>query len=294
MSLRKIQRIGITTRHKIENPKVLDKLVECLIESKKEVYLSRKAVTNLSKKNPKVGLTKDLPLEEKLDLLIVLGGDGSILNAVQKMPHLSTYVLGINAGTLGFLSEIPPDNLENTCLTIWDDHYSRDERMLLQGSIERNGKSILEFRALNEVVISQSAISRLVEIPTTIDDIPITVFRADGLIVATPTGSTAYNLSAGGPIIHPRVEAMILTPIAPFSFSQKPLVIPAEKTVEMDIIDSNKEAMMISIDGQVHETLKPGDKITLSRHPESVTFLRLPQESYFSTLREKLKWGEGL
>ena len=290
---KKIHHVGITTLQEVKNPKLLANLIHCLRGSKKEVYISDRTAEGLSKNDPILSDIHKLPNKVILDLLIVLGGDGTILSAVHKLHSLDTYIFGINEGHLGFLSEVQPDNLESTCLTIWDANYTLDERMLLKIEIERKGEN-KEYRALNELVISQSGVARLVELPTKVGGDELSTFRADGLIIATPTGSTAYNLSAGGPILYPRLEAMIITPIAPFSFMQKPLVLPADKTVSIDISDCNKGQMIMTIDGQTHESLQCGDTIKVSRHSEKAKFLRLPEENYFKTIREKLKWGERL
>ncbi len=291
---KKITRIGIACQKKLENPKVLESVMHCLIASKKEVFLLPHTKENLLHEHDELPYVEDLSKEDPLHLIIALGGDGTILRTVHRLSSFDTYLFGINAGHLGFLSEVQPDNLENTCLRIWDSVYTIDERMLLDIKIQKKDGKTISYHALNEVVVSQSAVARLIELPVTIGDQPLTVFRADGLIVATPTGSTAYNLSAGGPILHPRIEAIILTPIAPFSLSQKPLVIPAEKTITFEVTDCNRENMVLTIDGQETEPLHCGDKVTIAEHPKKVKFLRLPEESYFNTLREKLKWGERL
>ena len=293
---KKITSVGITVRKDASTTELLGKVLHCLSGGgNKKIYLFESARSQLPADFPlAVEDIEDMAPQEHLDLLIVLGGDGTILSAVRKLQSFDTYVLGINAGTLGFLSEIAPSSFEDSCLNIWDGHYSLDERMLLSVTIQKKDGSKISHQALNEAVVSQSAVARLVEIPTKIDGTEITTFCADGLIVATPTGSTAYNLSAGGPIVHPGLKAIILTPIAPFSFSQKPLVIPSDKTVTLEISPCSREGIILTLDGQVNEELAEGDRLTITAFPETAKFLRLPGEAYFTTLRNKLKWGERL
>ncbi len=294
MKRQEIQKIGITTKSEMSRPDLIEKTIACLQKCGKTIYLSTHARKNLANTHPDIGNMRDITPPDRLDLIICLGGDGTILRTVRKLVSFDTPILGVNTGNLGFLSAIPAEDIENTCLKIWDSDYTIEERLLLSIQIVKENGSLQKYSALNEVVVSQSAIARIINLPVKVDGELLAVFRADGLIIATPTGSTAYNLAAGGPIIHPKVESMILTPVSPFSFSQKPLVIPAQKVVSLEIIDCNKEEAVITIDGQVHEPLRCGDVIEVTKHEETAKFLRLPGETYFNTLRKKLKWGESL
>ncbi|MBI5415158.1 NAD(+)/NADH kinase [Candidatus Peregrinibacteria bacterium] len=289
----KMNKIGISTRWEMKHPEILEHLISCLLKSDKEIFLSEKSREHLLKEHTDLKDISDMPKNEKLDLLIVLGGDGTILSSIRKLSSFNTYIFGINAGDFGFLSEVPPMDLEDTCTRLWNEDYTIDERMLLSAEIRKKSGKKKTYLALNEVVISQSTISRLINLPTKIDGVLLTSYRADGLILATPTGSTAYNLSAGGPIVHPRVQAFILTPIAPFSLTQKPVVVPADKTVSLEIVDCNRDDTVITFDGQIHESLACGDTVHIQRYHETAKFLRFPEERYFTTLRKKLKWGEG-
>lgn len=195
-------------------------------------------------------------------------------------------------GHLGFLSEIPPVQIRKTLDKLFAGKFTVDSRMMLCVELFRSGKKIGTYHALNEVAISQATISRLIELRTRVNGVKLANFSADGLLVVTPTGSTAYSLSAGGPIVHPSIRAMILTPVCPHSFSQKPIVIPDSKKIEI-IVASDYETMNLTMDGQQNVKVKKDDMIKI-RKDGSVDFLRLPTEHYFMNLRDKLGWGEGV
>lgn len=229
--------------------------------------------------------------EHQIDLLLTLGGDGTILRAIRKLPHLKTPILGINFGTLGFLSEVTPDEFFAYLPAILSGkEVSIDERSLLAIEIMREDGSAEQLYSFNEAVISQNTISRLIKLRTKVNGEEVATYHADGLIVATPTGSTAYSLSAGGPIVSPGVPALILTPICPHSFSQKPIVLPDTSIIEI-VSESEASEIAITLDGQRIVPLDKGDRIVLKKHTETVQFLRLKGETYFHTLRGKLGWA---
>lgn len=285
-----MKNIAITTKHDLKDKEVLVELIKWLRKSGKKIFLDDNAQRNYGDNHEKIG---KYSFKEDVDLLFVLGGDGTVLRAVRSLQNLTTPIFGINAGHLGFLSEVQPDNLEKICLHLWNGEYTQDLRMMINIAIFREGKLVYDFRALNELVVNQSGVARIVELPTYVNDEPVAIYRADGLIVATPTGSTAYSLSAGGPILYPKMEAFILTPIAPHSFNQKPIVITPEKTIRILTENTNKEPVAITLDGQVSQELEYADEILVTCHSEKVKFLRLYEERFFKTLRGKLGWGEG-
>lgn len=228
----------------------------------------------------------------QVDLLLVMGGDGTILSVVRSMQKFEVKIFGINMGNLGFLSEIAPVQINQTLAKIFRGDYTLDSRMMLYIEVFRNGKSVKKFHALNEAVISQGALARLIKLRTRVNHRKLTMYHADGLIIATPTGSTAYSLSAGGPILYPSIDAFILTPIAPHSFTQKPIVIPADKKIQITVENKSKR-INLSIDGQESFKLEHKDEVVICRDG-TAQFVRLPTESFFKTLREKLDWGKKL
>ncbi len=285
-----MEKIGLTAkRTNVERyAPVFRRVYNYLVKLKKEVYIE-KHVAEL------IGLKKYNPFNRgktPVDLLLVMGGDGTILSVVRTMRKFNAKIFGINMGNLGFLSEIPPVQINKTLGKIFAGDYTIDKRLMLHVEVIREGKVINQFHALNEAAISKGTISRLVNLRAKVNGKKLTTYHADGLIISTPTGSTAYNLSAGGPILYPSIGAFVLTPIAPHSFTQKPIIIPDEKKVEI-LIDSKNRHIFLSIDGQESTSLEYGDVIRIRRDGDA-HFVRLPTESFFKTLREKLDWGKKL
>lgn len=232
-----------------------------------------------------------------IDLLLVIGGDGTILRAVRELADLHVPVLSINRGTVGFLAEMSLGEASELLPQFLSGAIGiADVRSLLDVSVLRRDDEIFHGRALNEAVIAQGTIARLVNLDARINGEALTRYHADGLIVATPTGSTAYSLAAGGPIVHPGLSAMILTPINPHSFSQKPVVTPDSATVEVQVMTKDNPyddtEVYLTLDGQSSISLKNGDRVQCRVAADRVTFLRRSENRFFWTLREKLSWGE--
>jgi NAD+ kinase len=281
-----MKKVAIVSRMHLEkHEKTFHSVVRYLKKEGKEMFLEERVAKLMGLKKYK----EFIPGETKVDLVIVMGGDGTILRIVSKMKDINCKFFGINMGHLGFLSEIPPVQIGKTLGRIFAGHHTIDKRMMLQIDLERNKKKIKQFHALNEVSVTQGTLSRLITLKTKVDGKKLANYRSDGLIVATPTGSTAYNLSAGGPIVYPTMKAMIITPICPHSFNQKPIVIPDNKKVSV-LVASDYETINLTIDGQRSLLVQNGDIIHVKRGA-SVEFIRLPKESYFQTLRKKLGWG---
>lgn len=236
--------------------------------------------------------------QEDIDLLVVLGGDGTILRTVREMTDYSVPLLTINKGTVGFLSELHLKEMEAELPKLLNGEGIIEERSLLTVKGSRGSETVFQGIALNEAVIAQGTIARLVDLQTSVNGERLTTFHADGLIIATPTGSTAYSLAAGGPIVHPSQQATILTPINPHSFTQKPIVIPSEQEVSVEVLTKENKfkdtEVVCTLDGQVYIPLQSGDRITACCCGTSVKFLRRKQDTFYGTLREKLKWGERL
>ncbi|MBN2306928.1 NAD(+)/NADH kinase [Candidatus Peregrinibacteria bacterium] len=282
-----IESIAIVSRRNLDNHKaVFEKIIKYLKSKKKKVYLEERVSIMLGLKKYdkfKAGVTD-------VDLILVMGGDGTILRVLSQLDSDRTRFFGINMGHLGFLSEIPPVQIKKTFDKIFSGKYTIDSRMMLHAELYRKGKKLKEFNALNEVVVSQATLSRLIVLKTKVDGAKLANFNADGLLVATPTGSTAYSLSCGGPIVHPYLSAIIITPICPHSFNQKPLVLPDNKKIEI-IVASDYESMNMTVDGQKNVKVRNGDVIKVRKNGY-VEFIRLPSEHYFMNLRNKLGWGE--
>lgn len=231
-----------------------------------------------------------------LDLLLVIGGDGTIFRAIREIRLDRIPILGINRGAVGFLAEIDADEIESALPPLLSGEGAIEERRLLSVEVHRGRSIPFRGRAVNEAVIAQGAIARLLHLQTTVSGEPLTTYHADGLIIATPTGSTAYSLSAGGPIVHPRLPALILTPINPHSFTQKPIVLPGGNIISVEVIRRTRTAknddVSLTLDGQVYERLRSGDRVVVGTDAQTIPFLRRRQDTFLRTLRTKLHWGE--
>jgi len=229
-------------------------------------------------------------LAVRSDAIVVVGGDGTLLSVAREIGSSRTPLLGVNLGSLGFLTEVRLEDLIPAMQMVAAGRYRVASRQRLRVEIVRVGHVIARHDVLNDVVINKSALARILDIHVEVDGRFMTVFKADGLIVATPTGSTAYSLSAGGPIVDPSVGAMILCPICPHTLTNRPVMIPDRSVVDVGL-SHNHGNVYVTIDGQVGSPFLPGDRIRIrkSRHP--VRLIELPQKDYFSVLRQKLKWG---
>jgi NAD+ kinase len=232
----------------------------------------------------------DLP-QHKPNLVIVLGGDGTLLAAARAFARTTTPILSVNLGSLGFLTETPLSDLYAT-LEAWCDNCADIEvRSMMHAEIIRDGETIQEWDALNDVVIAKGTIARMGDFSVEIEKQFVATFRADGIIVSTPTGSTAYNLAANGPIVMPSVNAMLVTPICPHLLTIRPIVVPGEATVSVRVVGVPNE-IYLTVDGQEAVQLRLGDYVHCQRSEASVRLLRHQPNGLFSVLRSKLKWGE--
>ena len=289
-----IQKIGITVRHSLSGKLKGEffKILQLLKKREKTIVLCPLA-KKLVKNSPEFSDLPEIFGEiSGLDLFLFFGGDGTLLKTVNTYaPEIfSIPLFGVNAGNVGFFSSLVPENMERGFDEIFSGKFSLDERMVLE--IEISGKTQKKTKvlyALNEAVIHHNKIARLRKITTKISNELLTEYKADGLIVSTPTGSTAYNLSAGGPIVAVQMDAFIITPLAPSGFSQRPIVIPPEKILDFQV-DGD---MLLSVDGQEYFTISADDTIQITQHKTQLRFLRLAEESYYKNIREKLGWGKG-
>ena len=289
--LKKIQKVGIISKRSIVNhKKVLQKLVRFLKKHKKEVLLDNNCCDLI----PKAEGYKKEKILSTADLSIVLGGDGTLLKTARRLSRKKTLILGVNFGNLGFLTECHPDRMYETLEKIFKGDYHVDKRSMLRVTVYRQGKKLDTFLALNDGVINQGAFARLIKMDLEVDNRKLVKVKADGLIVATPTGSTAHSLSAGGPIVHPYIAGLTLTPICPASLAMRPIVLPHEKNLTVIIKTQRREDTAhigLTIDGQDTFQLQFGDRITFRRSKRSVNFART-RNRYYRMLRTKLNWGE--
>jgi NAD+ kinase len=229
----------------------------------------------------------------KAEMLVVLGGDGTLLRSIRMSAPREIPILGVHMGYLGFLTEVTEHEVFPALEDVLKGHYLRDERIMLEATLHRGQDLIVQQHILNDVVINKSALARIFDIEVWVDETFITCYRADGLIVSTPTGSTAYNLAADGPIVHPKVEAVILTPICPHMLSNRSIVLPDTQAVTL-IVTSKKASdnIFLTLDGQKGYPLEVGDKLMVRRGTHRAILLRFPQRDFFQVLRTKLKWQE--
>lgn len=225
------------------------------------------------------------------DLIIVVGGDGSMLNAAHIAVDYGLPVLGINRGRLGFLTDIRPDELHKVN-EVLAGKFVEEERFLLQAKIEHDGKNSIESIALNDVVLLPGNIAHMIEFDVYVNEQLIYTQRADGIIVATPTGSTAYALSGGGPILHPTLDAIVLVPMFPHTLSSRPIVLKGDSIITIILSPSNEASPRVSCDGQKRIPLDPGGKLIIKKKPEPLRLIHPLDYNYFKTLREKLGWEE--
>ncbi len=236
------------------------------------------------------GRTRQL-VADSSQLLLVLGGDGTMLAAARLAASRNIPILPINMGSLGFLTSFTLDELYPALEDTLTGRSSISQRVMLQVQLERAGSVIENQSALNDAVINKGALARMIELHLIINSEFVCRYRADGLIVASPTGSTAYSLSAGGPIVHPAVESFVITPICPHMLSDRPLVIRDSSSIEMKL-SADTESVFLTLDGQRGIPLQPADRVRISRAKESLKLIQPPKKSYFEILRSKLKWGD--
>src|SRR5262249_34200499 len=235
---------------------------------------------------------QETSLASKADVLLVLGGDGTMLNAARLAGERGIPILGVNMGGLGFLTEVRPENLYPSLERVFANDFVLDERLMLRTRIHRRGETVAQGILLNDVVISKGTVARMIELKIAIHGRFVTNMRGDGLIVSSPTGSTAYSLSAGGPIIDPAVQSLILTPISPHTLTHRPLIVPGE--AELDVtLTSRDDGAMATLDGQVAVAITQGDTVAIQTSQQRTRLIRFPETNYYDVLRAKLKWGDG-
>jgi NAD+ kinase len=242
---------------------------------------------------PDAGLrtVTDAELPHNADMAIAIGGDGTMLKAVRILADNRIPLLGINRGRLGFLADIPAGSVEAHLEQILDGNYVEDERIQLQCQVDRDNKTIMHGDAFNDVIIQRWNVAKLIQITTYVNGKLVNTQRSDGLIIASPTGSTAYALSGGGPILHPDLDALVLVPICPHTLSNRPIVIDGDDTIEVVIDTTQIDHARLTCDGEVQYELAPGDRVTVRKKPNKIRLIHPVDHDHFSILRAKLNWG---
>jgi len=287
-------KIGVIGKHGEAQrvSEALQILSEFLVESGKEVYLDSATSELVPTLDHKVVSRKELG--ELCDVCIVVGGDGTLLNAARCLARYEVPLIGVNLGRLGFLTDISIEEMITNLEKIFAGEYNEEPRGLLQASIYRQSELINASIAFNDVVVHKWNGARMLEYETYIDGKFINSTRSDGLIVSTPTGSTGYALSGGGPILHPCLHAIVLVPICPHTMTYRPIVVYADSTIVIIVKDCNQAEAQVTCDGQINLGLQPEDKIEITRHEKLVRLIHPSSYDYYSILRAKLHWGKKL
>ena len=229
-------------------------------------------------------------ISQQADLLIVLGGDGTLLSVARAAHPHNIPILAVNLGSLGFLAEISIDELYPTLENILAGKFEIENRMLLNACIWRNGEKVEDHNVLNDVVINKGAVARVINLQVLVNGQYMTSYRADGLIIATPTGSTAYSLSAGGPIIHPSMHTLVLSPICPFTLTNRSILIPDQSIIQVKLT-AEYDDVRITLDGQEGYDMRAGDILEIKKTKTTLQLIRGPNKNYYQILRDKLHWG---
>ncbi len=288
-ALMTIKKIGIVSKpRKAEIREIVPQLVEWLRERGIEVLIDKEtgAILESSEKC----LTRN-ELPGKVDLLVVLGGDGTLLAAARALYRREVPIFAVNLGDLGFLTVITRDELYPALEGVLSGNYRSERRVQIEGELVRADEVLSSFRALNDVVLNKGAIARIQDFEVYADGEFISNYKSDGLIVATPTGSTAYSLAAGGPVVSPFVEAFVITPICAHTLTNRPLVVRDTATIEI-VVKSQREAAYLTVDGQVGIATHSEDIIRVRKSDSCIELIQPPQRNYYEILRQKLKWGE--
>jgi len=234
---------------------------------------------------------RKVEIMQQADLVIVLGGDGTLLSVARRASVREVPILGVNLGSLGFLTSTTTSELFSTLEQVLGGEYEVERRSLLEATLVRNDKGIESFQVLNDVVINKGALARIIDLEAWVDDHYLCTYKADGLIVATPTGSTAYSLAAGGPIIAPSVGVVVLSPICPHMLTNRPIVLPDTANIRV-VLHTADEDVILTLDGQEGHPLKRGDTVSIKRSGSTVSLIKPQNRAFFEVLRSKLRWGE--
>jgi len=288
-----VKRIGVVVKpHQPDALTTLCRLTEWLNE--RDIGLVGGSEIERERIEHETGCAIDVATQAELagqvDLILVLGGDGTMIATARMIGDTEVPVLGVNYGGLGYLAEFRIEELFAALESILAGNYKLQRRLMLSIELRRGEKIVTGNRVLNDAVVNKSALARIIEIETYLNEQFVNSFRADGLIVSTPTGSTAYNLSAGGPVIFPSMNAVVITPICPFTLSNRPIVVPDDSLIEVRLKTGNEE-VALTLDGQVGFPLQVGDRIVIRKSNTTFNLIQPANRNYFDVLRDKLKWG---
>ena len=280
--------IGILTKPKFPEIKnILHDVVAWLRARSIDVILDTTSAMLLDEQG---GYEKTL-LASKADVLLVLGGDGTMLSAARLAGERGIPILGVNMGGLGFLTEVRLENLYPSLERVFANDFVLDERLMLRTHIHRHGETVAQGVVLNDIVIGKGTLAHMIELKIAIQGRFVTNMRGDGLIVSSPTGSTAYSLSAGGPIIDPAVQSLILTPICPHTLTHRPLIVPSNAEIDLTLT-SKDDGVIATLDGQMGVAITQGDTVAIQTSEHRTRLIRFPESNYYDVLREKFKWGD--
>lgn len=280
--------IGIIYKHNFDPARIEAEKLAAWLENK-GIAVFREPMDTTG--TPNAYDSEPMMNQRRIDCVIVLGGDGTLLGAARKLGKYGIPILGVNLGSLGFLTEIPLKRLYPAMMMLLKDELEMESRLMLEARVIREEKEMGCFLVFNDIVINKGALARILDLDVYINDQFLTTFRADGLIVSTPTGSTAYNLSAGGPILYPTLSNLILTPICPFTLTNRPIILPDSDTVHISMRKESEEKVTLTVDGQVGFDLKYGDRVLIHQSEKRIKLIKSPDQTYFEILRAKLMWG---
>ena len=284
-----IKRIGIISKpKKTEIREIVPSLTQWLRERNVEVFLDKETASLLESAEKSLSRNE---MPSQVDLLVVLGGDGTLLAAARALNRKPVPILAVNLGGLGFLTVITREELYPTLELVLAGNFKTERRVQIEGELVRADEVISSFLALNDVVLNKGAIARILDFDVLVNGRFISTYKSDGLIVSTPTGSTAYSLAAGGPIVTPAVEAFVVTPICAHTLTNRPLVLPDSVQIEV-VVKSQREVAYLTVDGQMGIATHSEDTVRLKKASSCVEIIQPPNKDYFEILRQKLKWGE--
>ncbi len=289
-----MNRIGIIAkRNKPEAVNITRNLVDWFRLKKIEVYIEDEMANLLGPQasGPHLNPTQREDFPTQVEMIIVLGGDGTILSVARLVGDHKVPILGVNLGGLGFLTEITLEELYRVLERVVQGDFVTNERVVLTAAVIRKGERMAEFTVLNDAVINKGALARIIDIETTVNGEYLTTFKSDGLIFSTPTGSTAYNLSAGGPIVYPSLHCIIITPICPHTLTNRPIMVPDDVEIRA-ILKTKQQEVILTLDGQQGFPLEMEDVVEVRKAEGRILLIKSPHRHYFEVLREKLKWGE--
>ncbi|MBP1607814.1 MAG: putative inorganic polyphosphate/ATP-NAD kinase ((P)/ATP kinase)(ppnK) [Acidobacteria bacterium] len=283
-----VHRLGLVLKREDPSvPRIVSGIIPWLQERGVEIFIDQDSVGEPVHVSATVVPPEELP--GLVDAVSVFGGDGTFLYAARMVAARGVPILGINLGSLGFLTEVKLERMREAFKSLLAGDYQFEDRMLLDVEVIKNGSPFARYSALNDAVINKGALARIIELEVSVDSQLVTMTRADGIIISTPTGSTGYSLSAGGPILHPTLEALIITPICPHTLTNRPVVVPDSAVVGVCLRHGHD--VMLTVDGQVGMPLEQGDSLRIGKADHSMRLIQMEASPFFKLLREKLKWG---